>query len=217
MESDRQRIELAKIIEFSNPEGRALLEVGCGDGRATEFLFPLAGSIIAIDPDNERILKARSRVPGADFRIGSGEALEFPDSTFDMVAFLFSLHHQDSGKALSEAGRVLRPGGSILIIEPAPYGDMHMLFSIFHFEDNEIEAAQTAIKTCGMGLEGSDTFDIHYTFDDAEDVHGYFFGHYNKPKDESMAARIDEVLGNRIGSKPIILAETVNIFSLRKR
>ena len=50
-----------------------------------------------------------------------GQALPFGDSSFDVVVFSNSLHHipsDDMAQALVEAGRVLRPGGTLYVAEP---------------------------------------------------------------------------------------------------
>jgi ubiquinone/menaquinone biosynthesis C-methylase UbiE len=155
-------------------------------------------------------------VPGVDFRPGSGESLVFPDCAFDIVAFTFSLHHQDSMMALSEARRVLKTGGQAIIIEPAIEGDMHPLFRIFNYEDDKILAAQDAIRKCGMKLDAQDKFDIEYIFRDVDDVYEYYFGHYGKPRQPEYIQRINESLGEKIGQKPMILYETVNLSVLTK-
>ena len=107
---DYKDIELSKIDAFVNLKGKQVLEVGCGDGRLSAFLAREAENLIAVDPDETRIEAARQAVKGVVFHIGSGESLEFPEDSFDLVFFGFSLHHhQDGFAALSEARRVLRP------------------------------------------------------------------------------------------------------------
>ena len=124
MEQDRQGMELAKIRQHLALDGKNVLEVGCGDGRVSVMLAPLVRSLVAIDPDEIRLTKARRKVSGVDFRPGSGENLEFSDDTFDIVAFTFSLHHPTRTMALSEERRVLTQGGKALILEPAIEGEM---------------------------------------------------------------------------------------------
>jgi ubiquinone/menaquinone biosynthesis C-methylase UbiE len=48
--------------------------------------------------------------------------LQFEDNSFDIVLFLRVLHHiDDYNKALSEALRIIKPGGLILLSEPYKY------------------------------------------------------------------------------------------------
>jgi ubiquinone/menaquinone biosynthesis C-methylase UbiE len=54
----------------------------------------------------------------ADLRIGDAQALEFADETFDTVVFTLALCSiPDDRTAISEAQRVLRPGGQLLLME----------------------------------------------------------------------------------------------------
>jgi ubiquinone/menaquinone biosynthesis C-methylase UbiE len=54
----------------------------------------------------------------ADLRLGDAEALEFEDASFDTVICTYALCTiPDDRKAVSEAGRVLRPGGKLVLAE----------------------------------------------------------------------------------------------------
>ena len=217
MEQDIDMREIRKIREYVDLGGKDVLEVGCGDGRVSSMLVSHVKSLTAIDPDSERLAIARSKVPGADFRQGVGENLPFPDGSFDIVAYTFSLHHhQDSARALAEAHRVLKPSGQALVIEPSVEGEMHRFFRTFRLEDQQIANALKAIGSSGFSCEKSETFDILWTFDDAEDVYRYFFQHNKMEWDESYVQKMKVLLGSKAENNPIRLAETVNIFSLIK-
>lgn len=169
-------IELEKIDEFVKLEGKKVLEIGCGDGRLSSFLSRNAENLVAIDPDEARIGAARQTVQGVDFRIGSGEALEFPENSFDLVFFGFSLHHhQDGFAALAEAKRVLRPGGDILIIEPTVMSEYTQLVAIFEKEEPALlRKAQKAIVPLYPAISRQETFVVYHYFDTEED----FLNHY---------------------------------------
>jgi 2-polyprenyl-3-methyl-5-hydroxy-6-metoxy-1,4-benzoquinol methylase len=51
---------LSRLVDFS---GKKILEIGCGDGRLTWHIAPLAHRVIAIDPKPERIEQARQAQP----------------------------------------------------------------------------------------------------------------------------------------------------------
>lgn len=106
--------------------GRSVLDVGCGFGletlRAAERVAP-AGSVTGLDLSGDFIAEARRRADAAglkvDLRVGSAEALPFPDASFDIARaerLLIYLH--DWQAALAEMRRVVRPGGRIALIEP---------------------------------------------------------------------------------------------------
>jgi ubiquinone/menaquinone biosynthesis C-methylase UbiE len=217
MQQDRERKELTMILRYADLLGRDVLEVGCGDGRASAMMAPYAKSLVAIDPDPARLEKAKADNPDIDFRQGSGENQDFPDESFDIVAFTFSLHHhRDIAKALEEAHRVLRPGGQVLIVEPSAEGEMHRFFSVFRDEDSRLAEARRAIKCSGLRIGGSETFSLEWTFDDAEDLYSYFFEENRTARTPELVRKMDLLLGEKRSDKPILLSENVMIFSLRK-
>ena len=217
MEQDRDGKELKMILRYADPRGKHILEVGCGDGRVTAWLAPLAEYLVAIDPDAERLETARANMRGVDFRQGSGESLDFPGESFDIVAFTFSLHHQDPVRALDEAHRVLKRGGRALVIEPSVEGEMHRFFRVFRYEDDKLAVAQAALRNCRLALESSETFSLEWVFDDNEDLYDYFFTHNRMPRDSERIEKMDRLLGNKRMNRPIILREAVLIFSLSKK
>jgi SAM-dependent methyltransferase len=80
--------------------------------------------VVGIEPTGERAEAASALVghalPGArlEFRAGDATALDFADASFDWVWCGDVLHHiQDTGRALAEFARVVRPGGRIVIKE----------------------------------------------------------------------------------------------------
>ncbi len=216
MIQDRVGIEAMKIQEYAELEGKSILEIGCGNGRSTAVLARYARKAVAIDPDSGQLAVARVNVPGVDFRQGSGENLEFPDEAFDIVAFTFSLHHQDSTRALKEAHRVLRSGGQALVIEPSVEGEMHRFFRAFRNEDLRLAAARDSLRNSSFCLDKSETFSIEWIFDDNEDLYDYFFKHNNMARNSEYIGKMDELLGEKRTRRPILLEEIVIIFSLTK-
>jgi SAM-dependent methyltransferase len=108
-------------------EGRpAVLDLGCGIGRLAAALAPHAGSVLGLDVSPGMIELARARcagIAGLRFETCSGRDLApLPDAGFDLVlaADVFPYLVQ-AGLALAEthlreAARVLRPGGSLVIL-----------------------------------------------------------------------------------------------------
>lgn len=69
-----------------------------------------------IDASEALIELARSRVPGADLRVGDMESLPYDDDTLDLVTgFTLFFFANDMVAALREAGRVAKPGASVVI------------------------------------------------------------------------------------------------------
>jgi len=100
------------------PPGACWLDVGCGTGSFTELIVDMCSpaSVLAIDPEQSQIDRARNRPKAAEahFDIGIAEALPFEDGSFDIVTSALVLNFiPDPARALSEMRRVARKGGTI--------------------------------------------------------------------------------------------------------
>ncbi|GAB2912016.1 methyltransferase domain-containing protein [Streptomyces mayteni] len=108
------------------PAGSTVLEVGCGVGAQTVHLVTGSPGVrwVAVDRSAESLAVARARVmsraPGADVRWCEADVYELPfaDAEFDHVFVCFVVEHlSNPGRALAELRRVLRPGGTLTLIE----------------------------------------------------------------------------------------------------
>jgi ubiquinone/menaquinone biosynthesis C-methylase UbiE len=101
--------------------GGEVLEIAAGTGRNLPY-YPGDVRITGIElsPEMLEISRRRARELGveADLRPGDAQALDFPDASFDTVVSTLSLCTiPDDAAAVSEAKRVLRPGGRFLLLE----------------------------------------------------------------------------------------------------
>ncbi|GAA0939996.1 methyltransferase domain-containing protein [Virgisporangium aurantiacum] len=97
--------------------GSAVVDVGCGTGRAVAELAERGMRPVGVDVDEQIIDLARQRWPGTDLRIGDAYHLPFPDASFTGYRADKVFHGlADPGRALAEAHRVLVPGGRIVLI-----------------------------------------------------------------------------------------------------
>jgi len=216
MRDDSDLIIIEKILQFTDLEDRDVLEVGCGDGRITALMAGRAGTLTAIEPDSEHMGRARKGVSGVAFHIASGEALPFSDASFDLVLFTLSLHHQRSDRALSEASRVLRDSGRILVVEPVNEGEIERICAVLHNEDRETLEAQRAIGESGLRIERSEVFHAPWVFESRDEVCRSIFRYYDMPYDAHRARRIADLVGERPEGYPIVLLDRMIIQSLAK-
>lgn len=93
------------------------LDVGCGTGRNLP-LFDARIRVIGLDPARESLLAARRRAPGVPLVQGDAQALPFRDAAFDtVVSGLVFCSVPNPGRGLTEIKRVLRPGGTLRMLE----------------------------------------------------------------------------------------------------
>jgi demethylmenaquinone methyltransferase/2-methoxy-6-polyprenyl-1,4-benzoquinol methylase len=93
------------------PPGR-VLDLGAGTGAANIDLGDR--EIVALDPAPEML----ALNPAAMRVVGKGEAMPFPDETFDGVFSAYVFRNLDSvALTLDEIARVLRPGGVAAIVD----------------------------------------------------------------------------------------------------
>ena len=121
----RLRYELEPFIAdfagFSDCAGKKILEIGVGLG-ADHLRFAAAGAdLTGIDLSSCAVRHTHRRLAEAGFesnlQVADAEALPFDDESFDFVYSWGVLHHSpDTGRAIDELFRVLRPGGRFAVM-----------------------------------------------------------------------------------------------------
>ncbi|HUY71474.1 MAG TPA: class I SAM-dependent methyltransferase [Gaiellaceae bacterium] len=111
------RERLAGLLALSGEE-RAL-DVGTGAGELALALAPLVASVVGLDIVPEMLEQARSRAPAnVEFLEGDATALPFAPDMFDLVCSARTFHHLARPElVLAEMNRVLRPGGTMLVVD----------------------------------------------------------------------------------------------------
>jgi len=93
---DPEGVETRALAEIAPVDGLRVLELGCGDGRLTVPLARSAASVLALDPDEERLAAARASLPsGLEGKVtllavGAAE-VDAPPAEFDLALFSWSL------------------------------------------------------------------------------------------------------------------------------
>jgi ubiquinone/menaquinone biosynthesis C-methylase UbiE len=107
---------LEAFLELLPPPGRALLDLGCGEGRLSRRLSPLGYRVVGIDASPTLVRLAREADPVGDYRVADASVLPLDDASFDLVVAFMSLQDMDdSHGAVREAARVLESGGRLCI------------------------------------------------------------------------------------------------------
>jgi SAM-dependent methyltransferase/uncharacterized protein YbaR (Trm112 family) len=119
---------MAQLAELAPPRG-TVLDAGCGIGSFLGFLRQRAPGVryVGIDVSRGMLDHAARQLEGsatpgaADVPLAQADAcrLPFADATFDVVYARGLLHHLPEPSAgIREIGRVLRPGGTALFLDP---------------------------------------------------------------------------------------------------
>jgi SAM-dependent methyltransferase len=107
--------EVLSFVLAHVPDRARILEVGAGRGHLAEALAANDHRVIAIDPNEEAVLVARSR--GVDARVGRFPEEEI-DGELDALLFTRVLHHvHELDRALERACELLAPGGALIVDE----------------------------------------------------------------------------------------------------
>jgi ubiquinone/menaquinone biosynthesis C-methylase UbiE len=113
----------AYLADIDLTEGAAVLEVGCGTGAVSRELAGRPGidRVVGIDPSPVFLAAARrlsGNLPNLSYMEGDGRKLPCADCSYDAIVFHTTLSHiPDQAAVLSEAYRVLRPGGVVAVFD----------------------------------------------------------------------------------------------------
>jgi SAM-dependent methyltransferase len=158
--------------------GLDVVDVGCGAGQFALQVVDEGGRVIGIEVTKAKVDEARRAGAGTEarFELGRGEELPLPDGSQDLVLYLRALHHVPVAAmddALTEAHRVLRPGGWLYVVEPVAEGDFYALVCLVEDETEVRVAAQAALARApghGFALEVEEEYELPAIFRDLDDV-----------------------------------------------
>ena len=109
------------VVNFPRWRDSDVLEIGCGLG-TDAINFARRGarySGVDLTEASVDLVRRRFEIEGvpADLRVADAEALPYADASFDLVYSHGVLHHTpDTQKAINEAHRVLKPGGTAMVM-----------------------------------------------------------------------------------------------------
>lgn len=118
------RIDLQMMLAMIDPAS-TVGDLGCGDGQMAALLAPQVARVVAIDASAEMLAAARERLaslPNVEVHHADLERLPLPDGSLDLALLGLVLHYlPDPARVLTEARRVLRPGGRVVVVDMVPH------------------------------------------------------------------------------------------------
>ncbi len=139
-----------------------VLDVASGDGVLAELLAPHAHRYVCIDASPRVVAAARERLRryrNVEVREADMHALPFEPGSFDLVVLMHALTYADKpAQAVAEAGRVLRPGGRLLLSSLARHEHRSAVEAYGHanlgFADKDL---RRFVEKAGLTLQSTET------------------------------------------------------------
>ena len=96
------------------------LEIGCGTGAFARALARRCKRVFALDLSAEMIRAARSRssqLKNLEFQLADAMTWEFPQSHFDFVCSIATLHHLEQRELMLKIKNALNPRGTLVVLD----------------------------------------------------------------------------------------------------
>lgn len=109
---------MLKILNYDT-----VADLGAGEGTLSQLIAQRAKKVIAVDNSEKMVkfgqnLAKENGLPNLEYRLGDIESPPIDDSSIDLAILSQALHHAEHPpKALSEAHRILKPGGRLIVLD----------------------------------------------------------------------------------------------------
>ena len=171
---------LREVLELAQPQPDDLaLDVATGTGNTALALAPFVRHVVGLDLTPEmlaqasRLTKERT-VANAEWVLGNASRLPFADESFDLYTVRAAPHHfTDFDAFLSEALRVLRPGGGAAFVDcAAPSAAREVLHEVevrrdpSHVRSLTVSEWTERIEQAGFAIEVATSRELDWDFED---------------------------------------------------
>lgn len=133
------------LLGFLNPDW-VVADLGCGTGTTTELLAPVVKTVIAVDREPQMLTAARQRLAEFDnvvYREDDIARLSLDDGSADAaIVSLVMVYVPQPEAAVAEMARILRPGGTAMIVDLVTHDRQSYLHTMGHqhlgFDEKEV-------------------------------------------------------------------------------
>jgi ubiquinone/menaquinone biosynthesis C-methylase UbiE len=173
--------DLTAILDAAALRGdERVLDAGCGAGHTALAFAPRVAEVVGLDLTEAMLAQGRKLARQQErtnitFQRGDVEKLAFDDASFDLVTSRYSAHHYPHPlAALREFARVLKPGGSLLLVdvvspdEPAQdtfLNAIELLRDPSHVRDHTIEQWLRMLAATGFTGEALGRWPLRLEFE----------------------------------------------------
>jgi ubiquinone/menaquinone biosynthesis C-methylase UbiE len=155
------------------------LDLGCGAGHASYALAKGGAEVTACDLSDEMLalVEDEAELRGMEIRVRKcpAERLPFAEDSFDLAVTRYSAHHwSDVPAALRQLRRVLKPGGSLVVIDivspEEPLFDtvlqtVEFLRDSSHVRDHRVSEWTNMLAAAGFASPSVDLWTLEQNFD----------------------------------------------------
>lgn len=131
----RNKLRTNKFVKIVDPQkNESILDIGCNKGLLLYRLIPKAREVVGIDINQKLIAELKDE----KIKFMSATNLEFEKDSFDKIcAFEVIEHIEEIDKVFSEASRVLKKGGKLIVSFPFEIvrGQSAILDALFVYKD----------------------------------------------------------------------------------
>lgn len=116
--SAMNRNDVDLIAQWAHEIQGPAIDIGCGPGHWTKFLYEHGLQVEGIDMVEQFIDIAASKFPEVTYHVGRLDAIPVRESSLGAILAWYSIIHtppRDVGAVLREFARCIRPGGSLLL------------------------------------------------------------------------------------------------------
>jgi ubiquinone/menaquinone biosynthesis C-methylase UbiE len=194
------------LSTMGDVRGKVIFDSGCGGGKMSVFFALQGATVIGIDKDTTRLSEAIGLADsfgvrsGCSFLLGDSEECPIDSGSIDIVFSRSTIQYMEREKVLNEYVRILKPGGSIALVENLPYNPLINLYRIHRRLTARTQQQREYVGSIKGYITPNDIDRLRTRFRFIEQRQYHLFRmasmYLNKPPSSTIAQRLDSLLSN---------------------